>query len=569
MISFDARSVASSLPRTRVPEGGINLEAEISSEDASLIEGWTLFPSETVACVEISVDGRVVGRARPAVSRPDVARVRADVDAGLSGFEYWLEPADLPQRAQRIVLGARAVGTNGTTLELTEDAPVAHGNGASTGAGQSVAASSDRALTGLSEQIDDIISRAPRPRSYPLRLLAFTHHLGYGGAQLIMAEVLRVLRSETGCEITLVSYEDGALRDVVEALGIPVRIVKADRSQDPIRYERELLRMAEWAAPQGFNAVIANTIEPFLGIDLADRLGIPSAWLVHESYDPEVWWRLSHGGRRGGKRAYVWQRMCYALRTTSALVFASERTRQFFLSYGDPQRLITAPTGIMLDDIDRYRARVDRRQLRRRLDIADEAVVVLCLGTIEPRKGQTALAVAFSHVAQRFPGARLVLVGETEVPALQHISDELRRFSVRAGLESRLAVLPLTADPYHWLALADLLVLSSDIESLPRVVQEAMAFGVPVIGTSIFGVTDLIEDGRTGYLCEANDVGALRAALTRALQNDDAGREAMAQAAAESVRREHDARRYGRWIARLLHTLIARPNAFPSEVAGT
>ncbi len=331
-----------------------------------------------------------------------------------------------------------------------------------------------------------------------------------------MTEMLSIMRAETGLECVVVSLGDGPLRELLESIGIAVQIIDANNSQNSVVYEGQLLELAAWAAPQGFNVVMVNTINPFLGVDLAERLGIPAVWFVHESYDPAVWCRLAYGTTR----IYAWDRMRSAMRSAAALVFEAERTRQLYLDYASAERLLTVPYGLVLDEIERYVERVDRRQLRRQLDIADEATVVLCLGTIEPRKAQTSLAIAFAELAERFPDAVLVIVGETGQSLLAPIGEELRRFAVRAGLESRMLVLPLTPDPYQWFAVADVFVMPSDIESLPRVVLEAMAFELPVVATSIFGMADLIEDGRTGYLCEARDVGALSDTLARVLGSD-------------------------------------------------
>ena len=562
MISAQDTTCPCARSTTAAPEGSIDLQDEhLPADEACLISGWALLPSEPVANVEIMVDGRAVGRARPAIARPDVAESRARADAGLSGFDFWLQPEDIPEGAEQITLGASAVGINGTVVRLTKNVPLVR---VTADPGQTQQQCADEHLendvTVLRQRVQDIVSASAHSPTCPLRLLTFSHQLGYGGAQLFMTEMLTIMRAETGLECVVVSLGDGPLRDLLESMGIAVEIIEPNHSKNPVVYEGQLLELAAWAAPQGFNVVIANTVDSLLGVDLAERLGIPAVWFVHESYDPAVWCRLAYGATR----TYAWDRMQRAMRSAATLVFEAEGTRQLYLDYASPERLITAPYGLLLDEIDHYVERVDRRQLRRQLDIAEEATVVLCLGTIEPRKGQTALAMAFAQVAERFPNAVLVIVGETDQSWLAPIGEELRRFAVRAGLESRMLVLPLTPDPYQWFAVADVFVMASDIESLPRVVLEAMAFELPVVATSIFGVADLIEDGRTGYLCEARDVGALSDTLARVLGSDPQERQAIGRAAAESVHCEHDARRYSRRIAQYLQTLTADPGALPS-----
>jgi len=111
-------------------------------------------------------------------------------------------------------------------------------------------------------------------------------------------------------------------------------------------------------------------------------------------------------------------------------------------------------------------------------------------------------------------------------------------------------------DPYEWLGVADVLVLASDIESLPRVVLEAMALGTPVVSTGVFGLADLIDDGRTGILCEPRDIGALAGALERALSATPEERRRITDAASSMVRRNHKPEGYARDFVRLIEEAL-------------
>jgi glycosyltransferase involved in cell wall biosynthesis len=95
-----------------------------------------------------------------------------------------------------------------------------------------------------------------------------------------------------------------------------------------------------------------------------------------------------------------------------------------------------------------------------------------------------------------------------------------------------------------------------------------MAFELPVVATRIFGVPETIEDGRTGWLCEPRDVGALAGALDRALcaPRDDVA--ALAGDAARAARARHDAAVYADRFAGLLEGLAADPAADPAALVG-
>jgi D-inositol-3-phosphate glycosyltransferase len=390
-------------------------------------------------------------------------------------------------------------------------------------------------------------------QSRDLRVLGFTHMLVHGGAPLWQFEVLARLAAVDGFSCEIVSLQDGPLRHEFERAGVPVHLTDHFPVGSIERYEGHMAELSAWAAGR-FDAVVVNTLGSFAGADLATRLGIPALWAVHESFTLPMFWATVYPG--DALHRYVRERAELALREAAAVVFEAEATRRLFLGDADPRRLVTMPYGIELDAIAAARETRTREELRRGFGIDPDATVVLCLGSVEPRKSQAMLAQAFAQVAERHPRAQLVIVGATDLAYCADYTAALRAFVGRAGLESRVRIEPVTRDPYAWQVAADVLVCASDIESLPRVILEAMAFERPVLSTRVFGVPELIEDGRTGYLCDMRDVADLARGLDRVLGADPADLRAVAVAAAEHVRRRHDPDAYFRDFVGLLEGVV-------------
>jgi D-inositol-3-phosphate glycosyltransferase len=165
---------------------------------------------------------------------------------------------------------------------------------------------------------------------------------------------------------------------------------------------------------------------------------------------------------------------------------------------------------------------------------------------------------AFSRLAEAHPDAVLYFVGDRN----DQYSAALHDYIERADLADRVAVLPVVSDPYRWHEVADILVSASDNESLPLVILEAMAFETPVVAASVFGVPEVIDDGRTGYLCAPRDLDSLVSALDRALSAANDDRRAIGRAAGNLVRARHDHRRYVDNFRRMLQALIENREAF-------
>jgi len=100
----------------------------------------------------------------------------------------------------------------------------------------------------------------------------------------------------------------------------------------------------------------------------------------------------------------------------------------------------------------------------------------------------------------------------------------------------------------------DAALLSTRREGLPRVAVEAMALGLPVIGSDVAGVRDVVSDERNGLLVPAGDADAMAGAIGR-LAADAALRERLGSAAMVDAR-EHDHARTGRVIRSLAEELL-------------
>jgi glycosyltransferase involved in cell wall biosynthesis len=143
------------------------------------------------------------------------------------------------------------------------------------------------------------------------------------------------------------------------------------------------------------------------------------------------------------------------------------------------------------------------------------APVVLFVGRLTRDKGIPELAQAFGRLAPRFPELRMLLVG-----CFEH-GDPLPP-DTRAYLESNSRVIFAGAvrDTAPYYATADILVLPSHREGLPTVILEAQAAGIPVVGASATGITDVVADGKTGLLFPVGDAAALAEAIARLIADN-------------------------------------------------
>ena len=125
------------------------------------------------------------------------------------------------------------------------------------------------------------------------------------------------------------------------------------------------------------------------------------------------------------------------------------------------------------------------------------------------------------------------LIGDWESP------DERRRamdFIRENGLNGVVKDLGLVEDMAPVYAQTDLLLLPARRDPLPRVVMEAMCWGIPVVASRVDGIPEMVEDGVTGLLAPPEDAAGFAAAADRLLKDPELRRR-MGEAGRDRARR--------------------------------
>ena len=162
--------------------------------------------------------------------------------------------------------------------------------------------------------------------------------------------------------------------------------------------------------------------------------------------------------------------------------------------------------------------------------------VVLYTGRIELNKGSLELLRSIDRVASQFPDVEYVVAGG------RHNSIDDRSLDGALGRNgTREHVRLLGHVPWQQLAdcyrRASVFVMPSYYETFGISVIEAMAFGLPVVATSVGGLPEVVEDGVTGILVPPGNSEALADAIIRLLRDPDL-RQRMGWAGQERVRAE-------------------------------
>jgi glycosyltransferase involved in cell wall biosynthesis len=369
---------------------------------------------------------------------------------------------------------------------------------------------------------------ARQPRRPRILLLITLAEIG--GAQSYVAALLPGLRRDF--DVVVAAYGPGPLREAAAANGvrfIPLRHVRRPISpwRDPAGLV-ELVRLLRRERPDILHA--SSSKAGILGRLAALLAGVPiRIFTVHG------WAFSAHSG--AASTLYHWaDRLMMPLTTVTICVSDHSRAR------GVEAGTCTAEeTAVIPNAVDLQAAPAARRDRDR--------PVLVAVGRLQAPKDFLTLVRA---VALLEPGSvDTLVVGEG--PDRIDLEAEIRRL----GIGERVQLLGERRDVPELLAGADMFVLSSASEGMPVSVLEAMAASLPVVGSRVGGVPELVVEGETGLLVEPGNVGELAAAIDRLLadpglrgQLGEAGRERVKlHFALDPFRRAH-VELYSRELAR-------------------
>lgn len=148
---------------------------------------------------------------------------------------------------------------------------------------------------------------------------------------------------------------------------------------------------------------------------------------------------------------------------------------------------------------------------RSKFGFTDQDILLIYAGRIAPEKNLSFLLQAFAGIAQMLPNVYLLMVGGGK----RNFEEEVQNLILQLGIGNRVHSTGMIAyqDIPSYLAMCDIFVTSSVAETFGMSTVEAMGVGLPIMGIHAAGTSDLVKDGKTGFL-STEDLAAFTAKLT-------------------------------------------------------
>jgi len=299
----------------------------------------------------------------------------------------------------------------------------------------------------------------------------------YSGAERVQ-DLLALRLPEFGYEVAFACVKPDRFAAARQAQSAPLYETPM-RAKVDLRPARTLARIIRG---EGYEIVHAHSPRAALVGSLAARMAkVPFVHHVHGQTAVDT---IPRWARRANT---ITERV--SLAGAAAVIAVSESAAQYMQQQGVPKDLIRlVPNGVPSPD-----ALPDRPEPR-------TPWVIGTVAMFRPRKGVEVLLDAAKLLDDRGCPVRLKMVGRFQFPDYEQ---EMRSYVARLGIESLVEWVGFTRDVAGELTQMDLFVLPSVLaEGLPMTVIEAMAAGVPAVGTRVAGTLDTIRHGVDGVLVE-------------------------------------------------------------------
>jgi glycosyltransferase involved in cell wall biosynthesis len=305
--------------------------------------------------------------------------------------------------------------------------------------------------------------------------------IGMGGSERVVYDITRNLDRQR-YSVLIISFEDGPVRTLYEKLGIKVYTISKKNNYD-LGFVHSLRKILK---DEAINIVNPHHFGPLLYTFVATRLmNIKLVYTEHSRWQLEQLTTL----KKVLNLIMLWR--------SAAVVAISKQTQNYY-----SQSLMLRESSVHLItngiDIAIYKKK-KKCHLRQSLGIGDHEKVIGMVAHLRPEKNHKLLISAFSNLARIMNDVKLILVGA------DGMDGEIQKYAAQSDGSDKILFLGSRNDIPELLDIFDIFCLPSVYEGLPLTILEAMAAGVPVIGSDVLGINEVVVNNVNGLLFPSND----------------------------------------------------------------
>lgn len=190
--------------------------------------------------------------------------------------------------------------------------------------------------------------------------------------------------------------------------------------------------------------------------------------------------------------------------------------------------------GLNIEDIPAIE--IKSNQFKKKLQIESDHKIVGTVARFSEEKGLEYFIESIKHIKASIPSTKFIIVGDGA------LKDDLVSLAKHNGTFHDIIFTGYRKDAVSFMAIYDVFVLPSLSEGMPYTILEAMALKVPVVATNVFGIKELVANGKTGVLVPPRSSEAITEAVTHLLTHPQKAK-AMAEQGYKRVKKSFSAKK--------------------------
>ncbi len=328
-----------------------------------------------------------------------------------------------------------------------------------------------------------------------MEIAILTTGLAYGGAETQLVN-LAISLKKRGWEVRVVSMLlPQAFTEELKEAGIPILTLNMRRGvADPRAVFRLVKILRKWRPDIVHSHMVhANLL----------------ARVARIFYKIPVLISTAHSIDEGGRWREVAYRLTDPLADLTTNVSRAAVERYISVGVAPKNKIRFMPNGI---DTAKFKPnKAAGQRLRNELGVDNYFFVWLAVGRFEEAKDYPNMLRTFSMIVSKKSDVVLLLVGQGS------LMEEVKKLASELKLEDKVRFLGVRRDVPDLMNAADAYVMSSAWEGMPMVLLEAGACGLPVVATDVGGNSEVVLNGKTGFIVPPRNPEALAQAMEKTM----------------------------------------------------
>lgn len=349
-----------------------------------------------------------------------------------------------------------------------------------------------------------------------------------GGVEVYLKMFFKYINKEKYDNYIILSEQYNKSKEYFENLGVKVFIVNMQREISPNKDLKSMIKIYQ----------IIRKIKPDIVYTHSSKAGglgrIPAKLVGAKNiYNPHGW-AFDMNVSRIKRNMFIYVERVLA-RITNQVIAISNYERDIAID----KKIIKSDKISVIEnaiDLDYFKQHYDRKEILDDLNWNNDDIIIGMVARISEQKSPNTFVDIAIKLSEKYEKCRFLMVGDGEQRG------EIENKIKENYLGEKCNITGWVDDPYKYLSVFDIALLTSKWEGFGLVIPEYMAAKKPVVASNVGGIPNIIEDGENGYIVDDLDVNKFVERI-EAIIGDDSLKNKLIDAAHDTVTSKYDFRR--------------------------